>query len=93
MQIIIPMTGLGNRFKKAGYKTLKPLILVEGKPIIEHVVNLYPGENDFLFIVRDIHAINTPIISILNKICPVGKIKVIKGQSWGLYTLSSMYLI
>ena len=80
MQIIIPMTGLGSRFKEAGYKTLKPLILVEGKPIIEHVVNLYPGEDDFLFIVRDEHVETTPIISILKKLCPKAKIKIIKGH-------------
>ena len=55
MQIIIPMTGLGSRFINAGYKTIKPLIIVEGKPIIEHVINLYPWEDDFLFIVREEH--------------------------------------
>ena len=26
MQIIIPMSGFGERFRKAGYKILKPLI-------------------------------------------------------------------
>ena len=65
MQIIIPMTGLGSRFKNAGYKTLKPLIIVEGKPIIEHVVNLYPKEDEFLFIVRDEHVKTTSLISTL----------------------------
>ena len=64
MQIVIPMTGLGISFKDAGYKSLQPLLMVVGKPIIEHVINLYPNETNFLFIVRDEHVENTPIISI-----------------------------
>ena len=39
VQIIIPMSGLGIRFKNAGYNEPKPLIMVDGKPIIEHVIN------------------------------------------------------
>ena len=38
MQIIIPMSGYGERFKKAGYKVPKPLIEVDGKPIIQLLV-------------------------------------------------------
>ena len=86
------MTGLGSRFKEAGYKTLKPLILVERKPIIEHVINLYPGEDGFLFIVREEHVDTTPIISILKNLCPKGKIKTIKGHKLGpVYAVSKVY--
>ena len=92
MQIIIPMTGLGSRFKNAGYKELKPLILVEGKPIIEHVIKLYPGEDDFLFIVRKEHIETTPIIDVLKKLCPKGKIKIIKGHKLGpVYAVTQVF--
>ena len=92
MQIVIPMTGLGSRFKEAGYKSLKPLIMVEGKPIIEHVINLYPNETNFLFIVRDEHVENTPIISTLKKACPNGNVKIIKGHKLGpVYAVSKVY--
>jgi len=37
MQIIIPMSGFGERFKKAGFLLPKPLIEVEGKPIIASI--------------------------------------------------------
>ena len=47
MKIIIPMTGIGKRFIDAGYTTPKPLIEVDGKPIIEHVVSLFPNEKDY----------------------------------------------
>ena len=41
MHIVIPMSGMGNRFINAGYTVPKPLIMVDGKPIIEHVCNLF----------------------------------------------------
>ena len=50
MQIIIPMSGFGERFRSAGYDTPKPLIEVDGKPIIEHIVEMFPGNTNFIFI-------------------------------------------
>ena len=35
MQLVIPMSGIGQRFIKAGYKTPKPLLEIENKPIID----------------------------------------------------------
>ena len=67
MQIIIPMSGLGTRFVNAGYKDPKPLIIVDNKPIIEHVVNLFPEENDISFICNDKHLKETKMKNILNK--------------------------
>ena len=56
MQIIIPMTGYGSRFIAAGYKDLKPLIKVEGKPIIRWIVEgMYPGEENIIFVCRKEH--------------------------------------
>ena len=50
MQIIIPMVGKSIRFKKAGYKTPKFLLKINNKYVIEHVIDLFPGEKNFLFI-------------------------------------------
>lgn len=56
MKIIIPMTGYGSRFVAAGYKDLKPFISVQGKPIIEWIVNgMFSDEKDILFICREDH--------------------------------------
>ena len=56
MQIIIPMTGYGSRFVDAGYKELKPLIKVEGKPILKWIIDgMFPGEKNILFICRQEH--------------------------------------
>jgi bifunctional N-acetylglucosamine-1-phosphate-uridyltransferase/glucosamine-1-phosphate-acetyltransferase GlmU-like protein len=74
VQIIIPMSGLGQRFVEAGYKEPKPLIEVDDKPIIEHVINLFPGENNITFICNDKHLKETNMREILNKVSPNGKI-------------------
>jgi NDP-sugar pyrophosphorylase family protein len=74
MQIIIPMSGVGQRFIDAGYKEPKPLIEVDGKPIIEHVINLFPNETDVKFICNDYHLENTNMSNILKSICPNCKI-------------------
>lgn len=74
MQIIIPMAGTGERFKRAGYKEPKPLIEVDGKPMIEHVVDLFPGEHNFLFICHRDHIETTDLGSVLERIAPEGAV-------------------
>ena len=36
--IVIPMAGLGTRFEEKGYKNKKPFIDVNGKPMIQRVI-------------------------------------------------------
>ena len=74
MHIVIPMTGIGRRFLEAGYADPKPLIQVDGMPIIEHVVNMFPGEHRFTFICNRDHLATTPMRSILERIAPQGRI-------------------
>jgi hypothetical protein len=47
MHVVMPMSGVGQRFIDANYNYSKPLIVVDGKPIIEHVCDLFPGEEKF----------------------------------------------
>jgi dTDP-glucose pyrophosphorylase len=74
MQIIIPLSGVGQRFINAGYTVPKPLIEVDGMPIIQHVVNLFPGETNITFICNDKHLRETNMREILNNISPICKI-------------------
>lgn len=61
MQIIIPMTGYGSRFVAAGYQELKPLIEVQGIPILKWIIDgMYPGEQDILFVCRQEHLTSIP---------------------------------
>jgi NDP-sugar pyrophosphorylase family protein len=64
------MSGLGKRFIDAGYKDPKPLIVIDGKPIIEHVCNLFPGEEKFTFICNSKHLSETNMREILLSIKP-----------------------
>ena len=85
MQIIIPMSGFGERFRKAGYTIPKPLIEIEGKPIIAHVIDMFPGEKNFIFICNEDH-LNNPdykMREILNSYCPSGKILSIPSHRLG----------
>ena len=91
MHIIIPMSGMGNRFLEAGYTEPKPLIKVEGKPIIEHVINLFPGETKFTFICNSLHMNETNMKAVLNKICPTGQIIEIANHKKGpVYAVSQI---
>ena len=47
MQIIIPMSGFGERFRRAGYSLPKPLIPIDGKPIIAHVIDMFQERRIF----------------------------------------------
>lgn len=78
IQLIVPMSGRGYRFLNAGYTDPKPLIEVDGKPMIEHVVNMFPGVTDVLFICREDHIRDTNMEDILKRISPTCKIKVLK---------------
>ena len=58
LNIIIPLAGSGKRFVRAGYKKPKPLIDVNGKTMLERVIdNLTPKRRDhkFFFVVMAHH--------------------------------------
>lgn len=67
MQIIIPMSGFGERFRRAGYKVPKPLIEIEGKAIIGHVIDMFPGNHKFLFVCNKDHLNDTDMESVIRK--------------------------
>lgn len=55
IQLVIPMSGFGERFRSRGYSVPKPLIEVGGKPIIEHILNMFPGVSKVFFICNRQH--------------------------------------
>jgi NDP-sugar pyrophosphorylase family protein len=74
IQLIIPMAGIGKRFIDAGYKDPKPLIEIDNKSMISHVVSLFPGVQDITFICNKTHLQTTNMYSTLKKINPNCKI-------------------
>lgn len=83
MQLIIPMSGTGQRFIDTGYTDPKPLIGVDGRPMIEHVLNLFPGIKDVVFICNEDHLANTNMREVLVGLCPTGKIMSIAPHKLG----------
>jgi len=89
MHIIIPMSGIGNRFIQAGYKDPKPLIVVDGKPIIEHVCDLFPNEDKFTFICNSKHLAETNMREVLLSIKQTANIVEIPNHKKGpVYAVS-----
>ena len=68
MKVIISMSGMSSRFANAGYKEPKFMIDVDGKKVIEHIVDLYPVDSDFVFIINDDCAKNPHIPAYLESL-------------------------
>ena len=64
MNILIPMAGLGSRFKASGYTVPKPLIPIEGKPMIENAVDTLGIKGNFIFITQKKHNLKSHLQSI-----------------------------
>jgi len=83
LNVIIPMAGAGSRFEQAGYTFPKPLIDVEGKPMIQVVVENLNMVANFIFIVQKSHRIKYNLDTLLNIIAPNCKIIEVDGLTEG----------
>lgn len=85
MQLVIPMSGFGERFRRAGHSLPKPLLPVEGKPIIQHVVELFPGVQDVVFICNEEH-LGDPTLGmrqLLSRLVPTARVVAIAPHRLG----------
>jgi len=83
MNILIPMAGAGSRFEKAGYTFPKPLIEVNGKPMIQLVVENLNIDGNYIFIVQKGHREKYNLDTTLNLISPKCKIYEVDGITEG----------
>ena len=70
MNVLIPMAGAGSRFAAAGYTFPKPLIEVNGKPMIQVVSENLNVEAHFIYIVQKEHYDKYNLKQLLNLISP-----------------------
>jgi NDP-sugar pyrophosphorylase family protein len=78
MRVVIPMAGEGRRFKEAGYKEPKPLIIIEGKTMIERVIeNLLPLASEFIFIAQKDLIVEYRLLSLLSKVLPTTPYEIV----------------
>lgn len=81
--VLIPMAGAGSRFEKAGYTFPKPLIEVNGKPMIQVVVENLNIDANFVYIVQKSHYEKYNLQYLLNLITPGCKIVQVDGITEG----------
>jgi HAD superfamily hydrolase (TIGR01509 family) len=83
LNVLIPMAGAGSRFEAAGYTFPKPLIEVNGKPMIQVVVENLNVQANFVFIVQKSHFEKFNLGYLLNLIAPGCKVVQIEGVTEG----------
>ena len=83
MNILIPMAGAGSRFEKAGYTFPKPLIEVNGKPMIQVVVDNINIDANYIYIVQKSHREKYNLDTLLNLLTPGCKILEVDGITEG----------
>lgn len=83
MNVLIPMAGAGSRFATAGYTFPKPLIEVNGKPMIQVVVENLNIEAKYTFIVQEEHYEKYNLKYLLNLIAPGCNIVQVNGITEG----------
>ena len=83
MNVLIPMAGAGSRFQQAGYTFPKPLIDVQGKPMIQVVVDNLNIEATYIYVVQKEHRAKYNLDTLLNLITPNCKIVEVDGITEG----------
>ena len=83
MNVVIPMAGAGSRFAAAGYTFPKPLIEVNGKPMIQVVVENLNVDAHFIYLVQKDHYEKYNLKQLLNLITPGCDIIQIDGLTEG----------
>ncbi|MCA9133934.1 MAG: NTP transferase domain-containing protein [Planctomycetales bacterium] len=83
MQILIPMVGAGQRFRDAGYRLPKPLIEVDGTPMIVRVVEDLPPTDRLVLVVNRQHVAEFHIDQVLRSYFPSADIVIAPGLTEG----------
>lgn len=83
LNVLIPMAGAGSRFEKAGYTFPKPLIDVNGKPMIQVVIDNLNIDANYIYVVQKEHRAKFNLDTLLNLITPDCKIVEVDGLTEG----------
>ena len=83
LNILIPMAGAGSRFQQAGYTFPKPLIDVNGKPMIQVVTENLNIRANYIYVVQKEHREKYNLDTLLNLITPKCKIVEVDGVTEG----------
>jgi dTDP-glucose pyrophosphorylase len=83
LNVLIPMAGAGSRFESAGYTFPKPLIDVNGAPMIQTVVSNLSLDANYIYVVQKSHRLKYNLDTLLNLITPNCNIIEVDGLTEG----------
>jgi len=83
LNVLIPMAGAGSRFEQAGYTFPKPLIDVQGRPMIQVVTENLNIKANFIYVVQKSHREKYNLDTLLDLITPGCKIVEVDGITEG----------
>lgn len=83
LNVVIPMAGAGSRFASQGYALPKPLIDVNGQPMIKVVTENLGVDANFIYICQREHYTRYNLGLVLNLISPGCKIVLTDGMTEG----------
>jgi hypothetical protein len=83
LNVLIPMAGAGSRFEQAGYTFPKPLIEVNGKPMIQVVIENLNLDANYIYVVQKAHREKYNLDTLLNLLTPGCKIVETDGLTEG----------
>ncbi len=77
------MAGLGSRFSEVGYTAIKPLISVNGRPMIQYAIDSVGIDGNWVFIVQKLHRELYDLDRVMQELCPGCKLVESDGLSQG----------
>lgn len=83
LNVVIPCAGAGKRFAQAGYKFPKPIIDVNGRPMIEWVLESLNIKANYIYLFQREHLEEYNIRSLLNILTPGCTIVPVDGITEG----------
>lgn len=86
LQVVIPMAGLGKRFRDSGVLVPKPLIPVDDSPMFMKAINSLESLNtelSFFFVIREEDEIHHSLATIVSKFVPGATVVQLKSPTSG----------
>lgn len=84
MHIIVTLAGHSRRFKAAGYHVPKFLAEIEGKLMIEHVLDMFDPSDTFHFVINEDQVATFPnLMQILSTLVKRSSVKIIPSHELG----------
>ena len=83
VNVVIPAAGQGKRFAEVGYQHPKPLIDVEGRPMIDLVLENFRGVGRPIVLLQDRHVEQYCADSLIKSLAPDGEVVGVDGLTEG----------